>query len=169
MHHGKPQHVKTSNASQSAPLSFVYFYPQLGLKKRFLPSCFMGKNIFLGKLGICHLSGIRHFMRRSHFLQKQHSLLQNWIHINLSQSAKHAELSWNYCIYYSKTKINFMHHRISQHVKTSTPATTEVNTSKTYIVLMYHRVTLPPACDCFSNGVGRGCAHWLCPPMNRNS
>ena len=49
-----------------------------------------------------------------------------------------------------------MHHRISQHVKTSTPATTEVNTSKTYIVLMYHRVTLPPACDCFSNGGGEG-------------
>ena len=49
-----------------------------------------------------------------------------------------------------------MHHRISQHVKTSTLATTEVNTSKTYIVLMYHRVTLPPLVIAFQMGWGGG-------------
>ena len=94
MHHGKSQHVKTSNASQSDPLSFVYFYPQLGLKKPdFSPAVLWGKIIFLGKLAICHLSGIRHFMRRSHFLQMQNFLLQNSIHIYSSQSANHAENS----------------------------------------------------------------------------
>ena len=51
MHHGKPQHVKTSNASQSAPLSFVYFYPQLGLKKPISPQLFYGEKYFPGKAG----------------------------------------------------------------------------------------------------------------------
>ena len=95
MHHGKSQHEKTSNASQSDHLSFVYFSPQLGLNKNhdFSQTVSWRKIIFLGKLGICHLSGIRHFMRRSHFLQTQHFLLQNSIHIYSSQSANHAENS----------------------------------------------------------------------------
>ena len=69
MHHRMSQHVKKPvplqplwltlqnksrfNASQSEsdPLYFVYFSPQLGRKKRSLPNYFMGKSYFPGKAG----------------------------------------------------------------------------------------------------------------------
>ena len=133
MHHRKSQHVQTSNASQSEPLSFVYFYPQLGLKKKlFLPSCFMGKNYFPGKAGDMPFVRDKAFYEEKPFSANAAFLtskLNSYLFITECKPCRKQQ-SCNYCIYYSKTKINFMLHRMSQHVKTSTPATTVVNTSK---------------------------------------
>ena len=104
MHHGKSQHIKTSNASQSDPLSFVYFYPQLGRKKtRFLPSCFMGKNYFPGKAGDMPFVRDKAFYEEKPFSANAAFLtskLNSYLFITECKPCRKQQ-SCNYCIYYS--------------------------------------------------------------------
>ena len=92
----------------------------------------MGKNYFPGKAGDMPFVRDKAFYEEKPFSANAAFLtskLNSYLFITECKPCRKQQ-SCNYCIYNSKTKINFMLHRMSQHIKTNTPATTLVNTSK---------------------------------------